>query len=48
MTGCTSRRNPKLDCCKARHRKLFDGGQTHGIYDDSQHMLADYEPEALT
>ena len=46
-SGCTSRRDPKKDCCKARHRKLYDQGQVRGLYDSSVHMLSDYEPEAM-
>jgi hypothetical protein len=38
-TGCTSRRNPDKDCCKARHQKLFDQGKTVGLDDSSQPML---------
>jgi len=41
MTGCTTRKNPKVDCCYLRHKKLHDAGQRVGIYDSSVPMLVD-------
>ena len=28
MAGCTARRNPKCDCCKRRHKALYEAGET--------------------
>lgn len=33
--GCTVKRNPKKDCCPARHKHLHDQGITRGITDSS-------------
>lgn len=38
MPGCTSKKNPKIDCCNERHRALYLQGQTVGIGDSSQPM----------
>jgi hypothetical protein len=37
-TGCTSRRDRHKDCCEARHKMLFDSGQTKGLSDTSFFM----------
>jgi hypothetical protein len=39
---CTSTLNPKIDCCPARHKMLYDNGQVQGISDSSQDM---YTPD---
>jgi hypothetical protein len=39
LKGCTTRRNPKKDCCKKRHENLAAAGQTRGIADSSVPML---------
>jgi len=37
---CTSKKNPKKDCCLARHIMLWKQGIKIGIYDKSQDMLS--------
>lgn len=43
LKGCTSRRNPKIDCCKRRHKALYDAGHTQGLVDSSVGMLESFE-----
>jgi hypothetical protein len=42
--GCTSRMNRMKDCCAARHKMLYDQGQTRGIGDESQAMWSEKNP----
>jgi hypothetical protein len=35
---CTVKRNPKNDCCEARHKHLIEWGLTDGIGDNSLAM----------
>lgn len=39
LEGCTSKRNPKIDCCKRRHRSLYDAGHTRGLLDSAAGMM---------
>ena len=41
LTGCTARMDPAKDCCTARHKMLFEQGQTVGLNDSSQPMWDD-------
>lgn len=43
--GCTARMNKHKDCCPARHKMLYDAGQTRGIDDDSQAMWSPEEQQ---
>jgi hypothetical protein len=36
---CTSRRNPKVDCCDRRHLDLYAAGHERGLTDASVMML---------
>jgi len=45
LLGCTAKMDPKKDCCEARHKILFEQGQTVGINDPSQPM---WDQECLT
>lgn len=38
QTGCTSKPDPKKDCCPARHKKLRDKGHKFGLDDKSVRM----------
>jgi hypothetical protein len=38
LAGCTSKPNPRKDCCRARHEKFIRRGVTKGIYDTSVEM----------
>lgn len=42
--GCTSKRNKKKDCCKARHKNLNAQGISHGIFDASRPMFDEKDP----
>lgn len=44
LPGCTTYRDPKRDCCKARHAMLAKQGQLVGIADKSFAMLDDENP----
>jgi hypothetical protein len=37
--GCTTKRNPAIDCCQARHEQLHAKGQIRGLFDSSFEML---------
>lgn len=39
LQGCTSKRDPKKDCCRERHEVLWGAGQTFGIHDASLPMI---------
>ena len=39
LPGCTTRKNKYMDCCEARHKMLYEQGQTMGIDDNSVPML---------
>lgn len=47
MSGCTSKRNKHRDCCKERHRMLFDQGQVYSVYSPEHHILAAWEPKCI-
>lgn len=32
---CTTKRDPKKDCCPTRHKVLYDTGHTRGLIDNS-------------
>jgi len=36
---CQAKRKPETDCCRERHRRLFEQGQTLGIADSSLPMF---------
>lgn len=40
LAGCTSRPDPKKDCCESRHKMLAAQGHTKGLADASVDMLA--------
>lgn len=42
--GCTSKRDPRKDCCEERHKRLAAQGQTTGIADSSQPMYDHNNP----
>jgi len=39
LPGCTTRRNPKRDCCLERHTLLYNQGSKKGLDDSSVDML---------
>jgi hypothetical protein len=41
--GCTSKRDPSIDCCKRRHQLLYECGHKVGLCDSSVPMLAGYD-----
>lgn len=43
--GCTTKRNPKKDCCPERHKMLHDAGNTKGLNDSSYFMWSEDHPE---
>lgn len=44
-SGCTSKRNADLDCCEARHHKLWALGELIGLDDASLPM---YDHDHIT
>lgn len=47
FAGCTTKPDPKKDCCAGRHKMLHDAGQVRGIYDDSFLMWTPEHPNGL-
>jgi hypothetical protein len=45
MSGCTTKRNKHRDCCKERHRMLFEQGQKTGSFPPHYHILDAWEPD---
>ena len=43
--GCTTKLNPKRDCCTARHWALHQSGQTVGLADAAEPMWSDWWEE---
>ena len=39
LEGCTSKRDPSIDCCKRRHQLLYERGHKWGLCDPSVGML---------
>lgn len=45
MIGCTSRRDPKKDCCQKRHERMAAAGTLRNAY--AQGMYPDGTPEKV-
>ena len=45
MEGCTTKKNPKKDCCKTRHLQLIKKGHVKGLYDSSVPMWGSWACE---
>lgn len=45
LEGCTTKRDPRKDCCEARHRRLHEQGQTVGLWDSSVPMLGSHRED---
>lgn len=41
--GCTTRKNPMIDCCKKRHELLHSQGHVRGMGDSSIEMLGSHQ-----
>ncbi len=45
--ACTAKLNPKIDCCPARHKKLFDEGHKKGLTDNAVDMWTPEEDQYI-